>query len=271
MASGMARGAAARGKRIAFGNGAQIIWDHNSEEIFRYNPNIAPPGAERDRDIEWVHFYRGCRIYNSHDQARRKWIWNYKFRPIPGEITFSTDELVFAEKYGSGFILIEPYVPFWKVGAINKQWPIPRYTELARSLSSKTCQLVQLIHSRTSHLPYTRPIRTTTFRMAMAVLSRAALYVGPEGGLHHAAAALGIPAVVIFGSWIPPQVTGYDQHTNLSYGKPCGELARCHHCSDAMKQITVEMVLDAVRQELRKQELTNATADNRHMALGGQV
>ena len=35
------------------------------------------------------------------------------------------------------------------------------------------------------------------------------LYLGPEGGFAHAAAALSKPGVVIYGGWIPPQVIGY--------------------------------------------------------------
>jgi hypothetical protein len=38
----MARGAAARGKRIAFGDGKKILWDHHSELIFRGKPEYRP-------------------------------------------------------------------------------------------------------------------------------------------------------------------------------------------------------------------------------------
>src|SRR4030095_3529410 len=86
MATGMARGAAARGKRIAFGDGQRIIWGPHSAEIFQGNPNIAPPGVERRPDIEWIHYYRGCRIY-SYATADR-WVWNYDFRPKPGQLFF---------------------------------------------------------------------------------------------------------------------------------------------------------------------------------------
>src|SRR6185369_14162072 len=77
MATGLARGAHARGKRIAFGDGRNIIWDANSAAIFRGNPNIARPGSERDRDIEWLPYYKGHRIYNR--LGDRKWIWNLDF------------------------------------------------------------------------------------------------------------------------------------------------------------------------------------------------
>jgi ADP-heptose:LPS heptosyltransferase len=80
-------------------------------------------------------------------------------------------------------------------------------------------------------------------------LARAKLYIGAEGGLHHAAAALGVPAVVLFGGFIPPLVTGYETHINLTGGaqEACGSLKPCDHCRKAMDAISVEEVAAAAR------------------------
>jgi hypothetical protein len=53
MATGLARGAAKRGKKIAFGDGRKIIWDKNSEPVFRNNSNVARLGKGRS-NIEWI-------------------------------------------------------------------------------------------------------------------------------------------------------------------------------------------------------------------------
>jgi ADP-heptose:LPS heptosyltransferase len=91
-----------------------------------------------------------------------------------------------------------------------------------------------------------RTLQTTSFRHSLAVLARAALVICPEGGLHHGAAAMGAPAVVLFGGFIPPQVTGYETHANLTGGaKACGQLAPCQHCRAAMDAITVDAVIGA--------------------------
>ena len=246
LASGLARGAAARGKRVAFGDGKTIIWDQHSETIFRGNPNIAPPGSEADQDLEWINFYRGNRIYNRHDHANDRWEWNYKFKPAPGEIYFTGEELRFAASFPKGFVLIEPNVPEWKSVAPNKQWPVERYAQLTRRLFKKKYEIRQLIYGPGHRLIYAKTVKTKNFRQALAVMSRAALYVGPEGGLHHGAAALGIPAVVLFGGFIPPQVTGYDTHTNLTGGaRACGSLRPCEHCRQAMDAISVDEVLQS--------------------------
>ena len=84
--------------------------------------------------------------------------------------------------------------------------------------------------------------------MGLAALSGAKLAVLPEGGLHHGAAALGVKAVVLFGGFIPPEVTGYPQcgHINLTGGAlACGSIHKCEHCVVAMNSITVDEVLDS--------------------------
>lgn len=251
MASGMARGASVRGKRIAFGDGRKIIWDQNSRPIFQRNPNIAPPGTDRSSRNEWIEFYRGHRIYNTKGAGR--WIWNYDFRPIPGEMFFSRDEKLWAEKQVLGFVVIEPNVPTWKTVATNKQWPVDRYDQVALQLRIAGHDVVQFAYGQGWRIAAARQVKTDSFRLGLAVLARAALYIGPEGGLHHGAAAVGVPAVVLFGGFIPPQVTGYAMHTNLTGGaEACGSLSACPHCRAAMARISVEEVLAAAQSHLER-------------------
>jgi hypothetical protein len=249
MATGLARGAAQRGKKIAFGDGRKIIWDKHSEPVFRNNPNVARPGSEGALNLEWSDFYAGHRIYNR--RVGDRWEWNYDFRARPGEVFFSRSELVFAEKQRSGFILIEPNVPQFKSVAPNKTWSLLRYRELARRLQGAGFKVRQFDYPGGQKLESVKAISVPTFRHALATLSRAALYVGPEGGLHHGCAAVGIRAVVLFGGFIPPQVTGYDTHVNLTGGaEACGSLQRCAHCQAAMEAISVDEVEAACRLSL---------------------
>lgn len=247
MATGMARGARARGKRIAFGDGKKIIFGPWSEPMFRHNPNIARPGDEGADDLEWIAHYKGHRLYNR--AANRRWIWNYGFRAIPGEVFFSEAEQAMAASIEPGFVLIEPNVPRQKSVAANKDWGFRRYKAVAAILKRSGIRVRQFAFGD-RRLPV-ETIRTQSFRDALAVLSRAALYIGPEGGLHHGAAAVGIPAVVMFGGFIPPTVTGYDTHINLTGGaSACGSLLRCEHCAEAMRSISVEKVVDSAKKLL---------------------
>lgn len=276
MATGIARGAAARGKRIAFGDGRRIIWDQHSAQIFRgpdlktQNPNIAPPCDERASDLEWVPFYKGNRLYNTHDHVRNRWHWNMNFRAKPGEVIFAKFETAYAKNAGQGFVVIEPNLPEFKTCGPNKQWPVERYDKLARYLRKTNQQIVQFYYNSGHRIPYAKQIKTQNFRQALAIMARAALYIGPEGGLHHGAAAVGIPAVVLFGGFIPPQVTGYKTHTNLTGGaEACGSLDRCEHCRAAMEAITVDSVHDAALAYLMKDDPAHAA--RRDMVVGEEV
>lgn len=258
MATGIAKGAKARGKRIAFGDGTNILWDHHSEAIFRGNLNIAPVGSERDHDLEWVPFYRGNRIYNVHNSAAQRWEWNYDWHPIPGELFFSPDELRYSETFGHDWILIEPNTLKFKRSAINKRWSFNRYLKVADNLLRAGYKVSQFNYGEGHAIPEVRQIHTPSFRHALAALRNARLYIGSEGGMHHGAAAVNVPGVVLFGGFIPPSVTGYVSHTNITGldgdEVACGSLIPCGHCIAALSRIKVNQVMDAVMEQLRFQD-----------------
>lgn len=253
--SGLARGAAVRKKRVAFGDGINIRWHPYAHQIYQGNPNVARPGSEGSADLEWVAHYPGQRVYNSVEQGGSAWRWR-ECVMVPGEIFSTAEELKFAAKQGQGFVVVEPSVPSFKSVACNKQWPTDRYQEVAYQLMRSDCEVVQLVpppgnYAPTYRIRGARAVETRTFRDALAVLARAKLYVGPEGGLHHGAAAVGVDAVVIFGGFVPPSSTGYAGHANLTGGaEACGSLQPCSHCREAMDKITVDCVVGAAVEKL---------------------
>lgn len=248
--SGLARGAHARGKKIAFGDGQKIQWSSWAPEIYLHNPNVAHPGQEALPNLEWVAHYKGSRKYNRLQHG--KWVWNYDFKPVPGEFFFDDVERAIAQTFAPGFVVIEPNVPWQKRVAQNKDWGESKYFELARRLLLQGYRLVQFKHKNSRRLIAGADIiELHKFRHVIAALSKAALYIGPEGGMHHAAAAVGVRAVVIFGGFIPPQVTGYDMHINLTGGgTACGNIEPCRHCHQAMANISVDQVKDAALRQL---------------------
>ena len=81
------------------------------------------------------------------------------------------------------------------------------------------------------------------------------MYIGPEGGFGHVAAALKKKAVLYFGGWITPEAIGYDFHENIYYDNdqsPCGEIQNlCSHCADARRFITPEIFLKHFNKAIR--------------------
>lgn len=255
IASGQARGAKARGKRVAFGDGVFIHHHKYATLIHRGNPNVAFPGEEGSSDLEWVKNYRGHRPYNRNGGDHWEFIEGFGNRP--GEVFLDDEEKKFGVKNGRGCVLIEPSVPAFKRMAANKRWPRDRYEAIAERLMRRSVEVIQFDYDA----PYgpvvpirgARTVRAPTFRHAVAVVAASALYLGPEGGLHHAAAATGTPAVVLFGGFISPAITGYSSHVNFyAGGKPCGSFDACSHCRTAMESITLGAVDMAVEDQLQK-------------------
>jgi ADP-heptose:LPS heptosyltransferase len=261
MGSGMARGAAARGKRIAFGDGRRIRWHANAHMVFRNNPNVAPPGSERASDLEWIAHYVGHRSYFHPKRPQNgRWRFNPNFTASPGEFFFNADEEQFCKDAAlmQDAIVIEPWI---KIEASpNKQWLVDRYRSVAKALGQAGYKVVQFEYGR-GHMPEARAFQAPSFRHAVTAMRRAALYIGGEGALHHAAAAVGVPGVVIFGGFIHPRTTGYAIHTNLFSGnEPCGSRFKCGHCTNAMNAIGVDLVVRSALAHLEKQSTCRTSA-----------
>jgi hypothetical protein len=165
----------------------------------------------------------------------------------PARMRLNANELEIAAKLRAKLprlVLLEPLMA--SESNQNKQWGWVRWQGLAKVLASGGWQVAQLGASGTQWLDGVLRIEAQPFRAACAALTAACFAVLPEGGLHHAAAALGVPAVVIFGGFIPAAVTGYPCHINIERPPACGAWMPCKHCQAAMASITVEEVSLAV-------------------------
>lgn len=175
-------------------------------------------------------------------KSDQRWTWNTAHRPAKAVLELSADEKAFAERY-RGRIIFEPHIKHR--ASPNKEWGWVRWNKLAWHMQEKGRRITQVGPAGTSLLDGADFIETPTFRRAAAVLSVARAAVLPEGGLHHAAAAVGCRAVVIFGGYIGTEITGYDCHVNLGADgrDACGMRVPCEHCRKWMDGITPEQVM----------------------------
>ena len=94
----------------------------------------------------------------------------------------------------------------------------------------------------------------TTLRQALGVLSQLRLLVTNDSGLMHAAAALSVPQVALFGS-TDPVATGpfSSQATVIRHHWPCSPCFQrtCEVGYACLNAITVDEVLAAARDRLR--------------------
>lgn len=218
------------GMRAVFGNGKRVWWD----DVWLHNPKIA---GTVGKDTAWIADYPGHRPYTL-GAVDGRFIYNPNFRAPYGKLYLSDEERDWAEKQISGdYVVVEPHIKdsdsSLKLGE-NKAWR--GWPELLKL----DMPWVQLGNKRA----LTRQVKTETFRQAMAILAGAKLLVTTDGALHHAAAALGVPAIVLWGGVVSPKILGYPTHINIWNGaEPCGSATHsCQHCRDAMDSITVDQV-----------------------------
>jgi ADP-heptose:LPS heptosyltransferase len=190
----------------------------------------------------------GVRAYIA-GKTTERWTWR-PFVPTPAQIVFTPAELAFAECC-RGRVLIEPNVK--AIGHQNKAWVRDRWQKVVDSM--RHIRFVQCGHYDTTEwLQNVDRMPTPAFRHACAVLSVCKAFVGTEGGLMHAAAAVGTPAVILWSEFISPDITGYTMHRNIRHaGKACGMRTDCPGCRASMEAITVEEVVHNL------QEILNAS------------
>ncbi len=147
----------------------------------------------------------------------------------------------------------------------TKHWTPEGFAEVARRLASngyipifigsKAEQALNAtIHAQASGS--TDFTGQTSLADAVALIRRAAVVVTNDSGLMHVAAALGRPTVSIFGPTNPVQVGPYGQPGSVLRlplaCSPCNyrRLIQCPHSHACMRDLTVDMVMDRVREVL---------------------
>lgn len=215
----------------------RIQWN----DIFLGNPKI----LKHDR-------HGAQRLFNSsghrpyiESKTNTRWTWK-PFRPEPGELFFTPAELAFAEPY-RGKVMIEPNGK--NIGHNNKRWPWERWQKL---VDRNVAPMVQCANVGGAYLSGVKNITTPSFRHAAAVLSVSRAFIGSEGGLMHCAAAVGVPAVILWSEFIDPSITGYAMHKNIRHANgTCGMRVDCPTCRASMEAISVTEVADALADVLR--------------------
>lgn len=257
-------------RRVAIGDGAKL---DESQPDLSWGLDFLATAADlaKGEPLQWVYSYPHHRPYIDYAAMRAAlgWRWHLKhvgfgptrllgrylfnlaYRPTPAPIVLKPEELALSAQWAAKpFVALEPYI---KAGAPpSKQWPVERFAEVARRLSQHIA-VYQISAPDSPALEGVEQIRPRSFRESMAYLKAARLYIGPEGGLHHAAAAVGTRAVVVYGGFTSPLITGYPFHTQLTGGatEACGtRYGLCPHCREHLDRITVAEVMDAAQAQL---------------------
>lgn len=215
-------------------------------EVWENNPRIAQ--LEERGDLQMLYarsLTTNMRPYHL-DKTDKQWKYNPTFRADVGEIYLTPKECAFGPEFKPD-IIIEPNI---KAGASpNKAWRDDYWNAFVKMAIAAGYRLAQMGPPGARRFTGVDFFGTPTFRAGCSIVKRSLGIVTTEGGLHHAAAALGIPGVVIFGGFTPVELTGYAVHRNLGRGvdDACGMRSPCEHCKKAMAEITPEQVLEELK------------------------
>ena len=216
----------------------KVYWD----EMYENNPRILR-NPEPGQKVVVVENIPNRRPYITLGTPER-YYYNLEFKAEPGELYLTEEEKASCIK---GAVIVEPNTKDYGFSS-NKAWPWERWQELVKRLD---LPWVQLGPPEAKSLDGVQRVVTKTFREALGYINGASLVVTTDGAMHHAAAALNVPAVVLWGGLAPHTVLGYDSHTNIcKTDRVCGSFHACAHCSDAMNAITVDEVAKAVSARL---------------------
>jgi ADP-heptose:LPS heptosyltransferase len=146
----------------------------------------------------------------------------------------------------------------------GKRWPAERYAAIARSLEATGLEVylsgnlpdnaVAREVAAEAKLPDSRLlVGTLDLAHLVAALRQAALFVGPDTGVSHLAAAVGTPTIAIFGPTNPRRYRPLGQNVQVvapvkSWSIPDRDLRRRRAPqSVSTREVTVEMVWQACR------------------------
>lgn len=245
--------------KFLIGDGTKTYWN----EVFEHNPYIIKDTEIHKHDeVYWIKNYEGNRPYRNYGDhlPKKNYNWKKEFKAKKGEIFFSTAEKKIAKevifnirkKIGNRkLVFIEPNVKK-RLGYENRDWGFEKWQNVVNELK-EFYDFLQITYGSNKPINGSINIHGLNFRTSVAILSLCDLFIGTEGGMHHAAAATDRQSIVIYGGHISPEITGYDFQKNLyiqNYLSPCGSKELCDHCQDCLKKITTEDLIAEIKKTL---------------------
>jgi hypothetical protein len=155
------------------------------------------------------------------------------------------------------FVVIEPGTNQDWFGAL-RAWPITKWISVFQKFTSEypSIPVVQIGLKETPLIEGVLDMRgKTSFRQAALVIRQSALFMGTEGGLMHAARAVGANALILWGGVTLPEFAGYPESQRVICHyvdcAPCGNLGWCDKGHVCMESIEVDEVMEEMMKILR--------------------
>ncbi|MAH43911.1 hypothetical protein CL614_09405 [archaeon] len=224
----------------------QAFSNLNEKYILLYLNDSKANYCKQDTPVKAVHRYdkhiieQICEVYGILDPQ------------LKCELYFKEEEFKFKNellKDVGNYIVIEPQSN--DEYSVNKVYPLEKWQLVVDTLLKTGIKIVQ-VGRKTEDSVLDGIIDMTgktSFREAAAIIEGANLFVSSEGGLMHAANAVGTRAVIVYSGFIHPNLTSYSENTNIWAGNkhgPCGMKIKCQKCSEEMEQHDHNEIINAV-------------------------
>ncbi|MBI9072005.1 MAG: hypothetical protein JEY94_10420 [Melioribacteraceae bacterium] len=137
--------------------------------------------------------------------------------------------------------------------ANRKEWGFENFQTLSKLLGD--VKVVQIGAKKDRLLENAIDARGLNIRESAAVIKNSMFFIGLEGGLMHLAKAVGAKAVILYGGFIKPEISGYDGFINLYnnvHCSPCFNSNKPHSICETMEcfdGITPEYVYNTLVKE----------------------
>ena len=252
-------------------------WDLQQRSIYQNNPYLVDPEDVGDIDQERLIYYPDwkCRRdrlpYGKFPSTHKEDVYRYKklldyepevyrwlmdehytnkdgskgFRAFPGAIFFTEDEQDRIKKLTNAYhehVLIMPQSP-----CLEKNWGLDKWANLIKGLDEN----YKFLHAGKSPiLQGVEFYRTQSFRDFLMLVSAVKAVLTTAGGAHHSAAALGTPAMVLFGGNCGRDHMAYDDHLNISIDLKetpccCRSGSNCAYCIQCWENLHPSVVSEA--------------------------
>jgi hypothetical protein len=176
-----------------------------------------------------------------------------------GEIFFVQSETARVSKLMSElkllrgkFIVVEPHTNAEWFGDL-RSWSFENWVLLMKKTQDLGIRWIQVGLPQSHLIPGAESIcGQLSFRETAYLINQSMLFMGTEGGLMHAARAVGSHALILWGGLTPLSLTGYPDHQKVVSEEvecsPCGLKGNCPYQKKCMTGISVEKVENALRE-----------------------
>ena len=161
------------------------------------------------------------------------------------------------DKYDFPYIVICP-VGKVKFSANRKEWGLEKFQKLRDLMPGY--RFIQIGLKTDPLLKNVNDARGLAVRQSAALIKNGILFIGLEGGLMHLAKAVGKKSVIIYGGFLRPEISAYEENLNISNlvdCSPCFHSAYPHEPCETMKcmaEITPQMVYEEINHYLSDQK-----------------